>query len=58
MPSLLVTYPPLQVNFVPFFLAPPGKATVAVVADHIEHISRVIGKRQLVKSLQFILLFS
>jgi membrane dipeptidase len=35
-----------QVNFVPFFLAPPGKATVAVVADHIEHIAKVTGKQQ------------
>lgn len=35
-----------QVNFAPYFVAPPGKATVQVVADHVEHIAKVAGKRQ------------
>jgi membrane dipeptidase len=36
----------LQVNFVPFFLARPGNATVTTVADHVEHIAKMIGKNQ------------
>jgi hypothetical protein len=35
-----------QVNFAPFFVAPPGKATTKAVADHVEHIAKVAGKRQ------------
>ena len=33
-----------QVNFAPFFVADPGKATVQAVADHVEHIAKVAGK--------------
>lgn len=35
-----------QVNFAPFFVAAPGNATVAAVADHVEHIATVAGKAQ------------
>ena len=33
-------------NFAPYFVAPEGKATVKVVADHVEHIAKVAGKKQ------------
>lgn len=36
----------LQVNFAPGFIAPDGKATVEAVANHIDHIAKVAGKRQ------------
>ena len=36
----------MQVNFNPGFVAADGNATVEVVADHIEHIAKVAGKRQ------------
>jgi membrane dipeptidase len=35
----------VMVNFAPYFVAPPGKATVQAVADHVEHIAKVAGKR-------------
>ncbi|KAF9564773.1 hypothetical protein CPC08DRAFT_630667 [Agrocybe pediades] len=34
----------LMVNFAPFFVAAPGKATVAAVADHVDHIGKVAGR--------------
>jgi microsomal dipeptidase-like Zn-dependent dipeptidase len=34
-----------KVNFVPLFIAAPGNATVKVVADHLDHIAQVAGKR-------------
>jgi membrane dipeptidase len=34
----------MKVNFSPDFVAPPGKANVRAVADHIEHIAGVAGK--------------
>ncbi|EIW81180.1 hypothetical protein CONPUDRAFT_104400 [Coniophora puteana RWD-64-598 SS2] len=34
----------IMVNFVPVFIAPEGEATVARVADHVEHIASVTGK--------------
>ncbi|TFK74545.1 hypothetical protein BDN72DRAFT_833025 [Pluteus cervinus] len=34
----------VMVNFAPFFVAEPGKATVEAVADHVEHIAKVAGK--------------
>lgn len=37
-----------QVNFAPFFVAAPGNATVATVADHVEHVATVAGKDQCV----------
>jgi membrane dipeptidase len=43
---------------VPFFLAPPGKATVTIVADHVEHIAKVVGKRQWVRSSGYTIFFS
>ena len=36
----------VMVNFAPDFVADPGEATVAVVADHVEHIAAVAGKKQ------------
>jgi microsomal dipeptidase-like Zn-dependent dipeptidase len=36
----------LQVNFAPQFVADDGKATVAAVADHVDHIANVVGKEQ------------
>jgi len=41
----------LQVNFAPFFVADPGNATVYTVADHVEHIAKVAGKKQYVQSI-------
>ncbi|KAL0956212.1 hypothetical protein HGRIS_002369 [Hohenbuehelia grisea] len=35
----------VMVNFAPSFVAPPGKATVSVVADHVEHIAKIAGKK-------------
>ncbi|KAJ7188553.1 membrane dipeptidase-domain-containing protein [Mycena filopes] len=35
----------VMVNFAPFFVAPPGNATVYTVADHVEHIAKVAGKK-------------
>ncbi|KDQ53606.1 hypothetical protein JAAARDRAFT_39293 [Jaapia argillacea MUCL 33604] len=34
----------VMVNFAPQFVADDGKATVEVVADHVEHIAKVAGK--------------
>jgi len=36
----------MKVNFAPYFIAPAGKANVQTVADHVEHIASVAGKRQ------------
>jgi membrane dipeptidase len=33
------------VNFSPTFVADDGEADVSAVADHIEHIARVAGKK-------------
>lgn len=38
----------VMVNFAPDFVADPGEATVEVVADHVEHIAQVAGKKQYV----------
>jgi membrane dipeptidase len=35
-----------KVNFSPTFVADDGEADVSAVADHIEHIARVAGKKQ------------
>ncbi|KAJ7718021.1 dipeptidase 2 [Mycena maculata] len=35
----------VMVNFEPTFVAAPGNATVSAVADHVEHIARVAGKK-------------
>ncbi|KAG5638792.1 hypothetical protein H0H81_010021 [Sphagnurus paluster] len=34
----------VMVNFAPFFIAPPGKANIEAVADHIVHIALIAGK--------------
>jgi membrane dipeptidase len=34
------------VNFAPDFVAAKGNATAQSVADHIEHIAKIAGKRQ------------
>lgn len=36
----------LQVNFAPQFVAAEGNATVQAVADHVEHIGAVAGRKQ------------
>lgn len=36
----------VMVNFASFFLGADGKASVEVVADHVEHIAKVAGKKQ------------
>ena len=36
----------IMVNFAPDFVAAPGNATIQSVADHIEHIARLAGRRQ------------
>jgi len=35
----------VQVNFAPYFVAAPGNSTTAVVADHVEWIAKVAGKK-------------
>jgi len=35
----------VMVNFAPFFVADEGKATVETVADHVDHIAKVAGKK-------------
>ncbi|KAI0664784.1 membrane dipeptidase-domain-containing protein [Cubamyces menziesii] len=35
----------VMVNFAPFFVAEPGKADVKAVADHVEHIAKIAGKK-------------
>jgi membrane dipeptidase len=36
----------VMVNFAPYFVAESGEATVKRVADHIEEIGKVAGRRQ------------
>ena len=45
----------VMVNFAPIFVAPPGKADVKSVADHVEHIADVAGKKQCVHSRPLLL---
>ncbi|KAF5386137.1 hypothetical protein D9615_002341 [Tricholomella constricta] len=35
----------VMVNFAPFFVAQPGEANVEAVADHVDHIASVAGKK-------------
>ncbi|KAF8835555.1 hypothetical protein BDN67DRAFT_975199 [Paxillus ammoniavirescens] len=35
----------VMVNFAPYFVAPEGRANVKTVADHIDHIAEVAGKK-------------
>ncbi|KAI0670359.1 membrane dipeptidase-domain-containing protein [Trametes maxima] len=35
----------VMVNFAPFFVAAPGKADIKAVADHVEHIAKIAGKK-------------
>ncbi|KAG8213528.1 membrane dipeptidase-domain-containing protein [Butyriboletus roseoflavus] len=35
----------IMVNFAPQFVAPDGEADVQTVADHVEHISKIAGKK-------------
>ncbi|KAJ7690666.1 membrane dipeptidase-domain-containing protein [Mycena rosella] len=35
----------VMVNFAPFFVAAPGNASVYTVADHVEHIAKIAGKK-------------
>ncbi|TCD62475.1 hypothetical protein EIP91_006823 [Steccherinum ochraceum] len=35
----------VMVNFAPFFVADPGNATVQTVADHVDHIADIAGKK-------------
>ena len=39
----------VMVNFMPDFVADPGEANIKRVADHVEHIARVAGKKQYVQ---------
>ena len=32
-------------NFAPYFVAPEGQANVSSVANHIEHIAHIAGKK-------------
>lgn len=36
----------VMVNFAPHFIAADGKATVKKVADHVEMIARIAGRKQ------------
>ena len=36
----------VMVNFAPDFIAQPKRASVALVADHIDHIAAIAGKEQ------------
>ena len=42
----------VMVNFSPYFVANPGEADVKIVADHIEHIAGIAGKKQCVRDFQ------
>ncbi|KAF8070365.1 membrane dipeptidase-domain-containing protein [Lyophyllum atratum] len=35
----------VMVNFAPFFVAQPGEANVQTVADHVDHIATITGKK-------------
>ncbi|KAF9231912.1 membrane dipeptidase-domain-containing protein [Melanogaster broomeanus] len=35
----------VMVNFAPYFVAPNGEANVKTVADHVEHIAKISGKK-------------
>ncbi|OBZ67251.1 putative dipeptidase C3A11.10c [Grifola frondosa] len=35
----------VMVNFAPHFVAEPGNATVQTVADHVDHIAKIAGKK-------------
>ncbi|KAH8079421.1 membrane dipeptidase-domain-containing protein [Cristinia sonorae] len=35
----------VMVNFAPFFVATPGNATIQSVADHVDHIAKIAGKK-------------
>ncbi|KAG6866671.1 hypothetical protein C0991_000781 [Blastosporella zonata] len=35
----------VMINFSPFFVADPGEANVGTVADHVEHVAKVAGKK-------------
>ncbi|EIW51737.1 uncharacterized protein TRAVEDRAFT_75537 [Trametes versicolor FP-101664 SS1] len=35
----------VMVNFAPYFVAPPGKADLNAVANHVEHIAKIAGKK-------------
>ncbi|KAF8995477.1 membrane dipeptidase-domain-containing protein [Cyathus striatus] len=35
----------VMINFAPFFIAPPGKATVETVANHIDHVAHIAGRK-------------
>ncbi|KIK68933.1 hypothetical protein GYMLUDRAFT_34948 [Collybiopsis luxurians FD-317 M1] len=35
----------VMVNFAPYFVAPEGQANVSAVANHIEHIAHIAGKK-------------
>lgn len=35
----------VMINFAPIFVATPGNATVQAVADHVEHIANITGKK-------------
>ncbi|KAG6857767.1 hypothetical protein H0H87_004183 [Tephrocybe sp. NHM501043] len=35
----------VMVNFSPFFVANPGEANVDTVADHVQHIAKIAGKK-------------
>ena len=36
----------VMVNFAPYFIANTGEADVKIVADHVEHIAKIAGKKQ------------
>jgi membrane dipeptidase len=43
----------IQVNFYPAFVSSTGRADVNVIANHVEHIAKVSGKKQFVSSFRF-----
>ncbi|KAG6812549.1 hypothetical protein H0H92_002318 [Tricholoma furcatifolium] len=35
----------VMINFAPFFVAEPGEANVKTVAEHVEHVAKIAGKK-------------
>lgn len=49
--NMILNFKYLQINFFPLFVAVEGNATTAAVADHVEHVAKVAGKKQYVHLL-------
>jgi membrane dipeptidase len=45
----------VMINFTPYFIANPEEANVKRVADHVEHIAKIAGKKQYIQLFQSVL---